>query len=138
PDWTQNSPNYFTQTGFNSVHEWHSDGGSVCTDTTGLFFIESVSIDRPNTRFTYCSGINESQVYFEWTPPDGLSCTDCPDPTVTPITSPATYTVEVGDNVYGCNTTQDVTVGWYPPADVSFIPDPNVGVAPFVVFFDNT
>lgn len=136
--WTQNSPNFYSVTGYNSVHEWHSDGGSVCTDTTGLFFIESVSPNRPNTRFTYCAGINEDQVYFEWTPTTGLSCSDCPNPTVTPTSSPAVYTIEVGDLLYGCSETETLTVEWYPPADVSFTPDPNVGVAPVSIYFNNT
>lgn len=137
-DWTNNLPNYYTTTSFTSVHEWHSDLGDVCTDAPGGFMIESVSPNRPNTRFQYCAGINEDMVSYTWSPTDGLSCVDCPDPVVTPITSPAVYTVQVGDDEYGCYTEQTVTVNWYPPAEVSFIPEPNTGVAPFTVFLNNT
>lgn len=45
---------------------------------------------------------------WEWTPTDGLSCTDCPDPIAQPITT-TTYDVTATDQ-YGCEFTESVTV----------------------------
>ncbi len=137
-DYTQNSANYYTVTSTNSVHEWHSDQGQVCTDAPGVFMIESLSANRPNTRFTYCSGINEDLVTYTWVPPTGLSDPSSPNPTVTPTYSPATYTVQVGDSAYGCYNEASLTVTWWPPAGVSFYPDPAIGVAPVTIDFVNT
>ncbi|MBL7962260.1 MAG: gliding motility-associated C-terminal domain-containing protein [Flavobacteriales bacterium] len=136
--WTQNSANFFTPTTYNSVHEWHSDQGMICSDTPTGFPIESVSTDRPNMRFKYCSGINEDLISYVWTPPIGLSDPTIANPVVTPVGSPAIYTVTVGDPTAGCVTTATFEVNWYPNAQVSFIPQPNEGVAPMDVYFNNT
>lgn len=45
---------------------------------------------------------------YQWSPPDGLSCTDCPNPVATPEHT-RTYTVTV-DNGSGCITIQNVRV----------------------------
>jgi len=45
---------------------------------------------------------------YEWSPPDFLSCTDCPDPTTTP-TSTVTYVV-LGTTADGCTSLDTVTV----------------------------
>ncbi|MEZ4988389.1 MAG: hypothetical protein R2795_25750 [Saprospiraceae bacterium] len=44
---------------------------------------------------------------LEWTPGDGLSCTDCPNPIATP-SSTTTYSVEA--DIEGCTISQSVTV----------------------------
>lgn len=51
---------------------------------------------------------NEAGVAFSWTPPDGLSCTDCPSPSVMPAV-PTVYTVQVinGDN---CTATDSLSI----------------------------
>ncbi len=51
---------------------------------------------------------SEGGVVFNWSPPDGLSCTDCPRPEVMPART-TTYTILVsnGDN---CTATDSVTV----------------------------
>ena len=47
-------------------------------------------------------------IIWSWTPPDGLSCTDCPNPIANPLTT-TTYTVTTTD-VNGCTASDDVTV----------------------------
>jgi len=46
---------------------------------------------------------------YEWTPSEGLSCTDCPEPEVQHITQSTTYTVLVTD-INGCQHTETVSV----------------------------
>lgn len=53
---------------------------------------------------TYGPGI----ATYTWTPPSGLSCTDCPNPFANPKLT-TTYTVNVED-IYGCTNSQSVTV----------------------------
>jgi len=48
------------------------------------------------------------QVNYQWSPSDGLSCTDCPDPIATP-TSTTTYTLVVSDT-YGCSIEDQITI----------------------------
>ncbi len=51
---------------------------------------------------------SDAEIRWEWTPPEGLSCTDCPDPIVlAPGTQ--TYTVSIIDSV-GCRISDQVTV----------------------------
>jgi gliding motility-associated-like protein len=53
---------------------------------------------------TYTGNISS----YNWTPSTNLSCTDCPIPFATPLSS-TTYTVAV-ENVHGCQSTGDITV----------------------------
>lgn len=136
---TQNSPTFYTATSFTSVIYNFTDGSNLCAGPSTGFVNQGESVNRPNFRFRVCSGVNESLISYSWSPTVGLSDPTIPDPTVTPVSSPATYTVTVGDANLGCFGTADVTVFWDPPADVSFVPQPSdVGVAPFSVFFNNT
>ena len=48
------------------------------------------------------------QVTYEWSPTEGLSCSDCPDPKITP-TSTTTYTLVVSDT-YGCSIEDQITI----------------------------
>ncbi|MCU0347664.1 MAG: gliding motility-associated C-terminal domain-containing protein, partial [Saprospiraceae bacterium] len=48
------------------------------------------------------------QVFYEWTPADGLSCTDCPNPIATPSQT-TTYTVTASDT-YGCTVQDSITI----------------------------
>jgi len=58
---------------------------------------------------------------YEWTPAQGLSCDDCPNPVATPLTN-TTYIVK-GINNFGCPgfDTLDVTV--YQPIQITASPD---------------
>ena len=47
-------------------------------------------------------------IQFTWTPPDGLSCTDCPDPVAT-APGTTTYTVSIANSA-GCMISDEVTV----------------------------
>lgn len=48
------------------------------------------------------------QIDYEWTPTEGLSCTDCPIPTATPEQT-TTYTVTATDT-YGCTVQDSITI----------------------------
>ena len=62
---------------------------------------------------TLCEG-KQVQLYasggdfYEWSPPDGLSCTSCPSPIASPKTT-TTYTVIIR-NRFGCESQQNVSV----------------------------
>ena len=134
PGFTQNCPNTYTTTTFNSV-QWDFDDFTNMCDNTGFI---TTSGDRPNIRLVYCGGVDLNDLEYSWSPTVGLDDATSANPNVTPPSSPITYTVTVGETGSGCESTADVTVGWYPPADVSFIPQPDEGVYPFAPYFNNT
>lgn len=136
PTWTQNSPTFYTVTGYPSVIWRNQDNNSlICSQDPG--FINS-SANRPNLRVFYCGGVDLASLEFTWTPPGDFDDPTSQNPFVTPTSSPATYSVVVGETGSGCTTEADVTVNWIPPPNVSFIPEPNEGVVPFNPFFNNT
>jgi len=59
------------------------------------------------------------QVNYEWTPTDGLGCTDCPNPMAAPDQT-TTYHV-VASDTYGCTVEDSVTVNV-----ITVLPAPNV------------
>ena len=73
---------------------------------------------------------------YTWTPATGLSCTNCPNPVVTP-TANTTYTLTV-DGSGGCNDTDviNVTIDPVPTANFSFATNNACSNIPFV--FTNT
>ncbi len=89
------------------------------------------------------------QVFYEWTPSAGLSCTDCPDPTATPDTT-TTYYLTAYDT-YGCEVYDTITINvldQLPPPNVScsnitnnsidFCWDPIPGASGYQVNVDST
>ncbi len=48
------------------------------------------------------------QLFYSWSPTDGLSCTDCPDPVATPSQT-TTYTLTAWDT-YGCEVFDSITI----------------------------
>ena len=59
----------------------------------------------------------------EWSPGTGLSCTECPNPTIT-ANDTITYSVEV--NVMGCPLTETVQVNVQPDASAALIDDATI------------
>jgi gliding motility-associated-like protein len=51
-------------------------------------------------------------IFYNWAPAEGLSCTNCPNPVAT-VDSATTYTLTVTD-AYGCEETDSVTIGTLP------------------------
>ncbi len=47
---------------------------------------------------------------FEWLPADGLSCDDCPNPTITPTEQLITQYILEANDQYGCTNTDTITV----------------------------
>ncbi len=64
---------------------------------------DSVICNGSSTQLFADGGTN-----FEWEPSEGLSCTDCPEPFASPL-STTTYTVTVTDD-NGCNGSNSVTI----------------------------
>ena len=58
---------------------------------------------------------------FEWSPPTGLSCTDCPDPIANP-TQPTTYTVTVTDSS-GCRAEGNISIDFLCDENGIYIPN---------------
>ncbi len=52
---------------------------------------------------------SRNTISYNWTPVEGLSCADCPNPTAQPSNT-ATYTVETSD-IFNCTYSQDITIG---------------------------
>lgn len=59
------------------------------------------------------------QIYYEWSPTDGLSCADCPDPIASPSQT-TTYTLTASDT-YGCSVTDSITINV-----LDVLPAPNI------------
>jgi gliding motility-associated-like protein len=58
---------------------------------------------------------------YEWTPAQGLSCDDCPNPVATPLTT-ATYIVK-GINNFGCPGYDTVAITVFQPIQINASPD---------------
>jgi gliding motility-associated-like protein len=63
--------------------------------------------DQVNILPEYDIGRNYS---FDWLPPDGLDCFDCPNPIIKGITESIDYNVLVVDEETGCEINQDISV----------------------------
>ncbi|MEM7104825.1 MAG: hypothetical protein AAF502_16935, partial [Bacteroidota bacterium] len=58
-----------------------------------------------------CPDLNESpEIQYQWSPAEGLSCTDCPHPIATPVTT-TTYTMQIisGPGA-GCGDPSEITI----------------------------
>ncbi|MEN0003837.1 MAG: proprotein convertase P-domain-containing protein, partial [Bacteroidota bacterium] len=64
-----------------------------------------------------------NEITYTWSPADGLSCTDCPNPTATPATT--TEYILTAEDSYGCVSMDTILVGV-----VSDIPAPDVVCRP--------
>ena len=71
---------------------------------------------------------------YQWSPAEGLSCVDCPDPIATPQTN-TTYTVEVS-NSFGCVYTDEVQINVDPSLNTMMVD--NVNIDPVSCFNTNT
>ncbi len=72
-----------------------------------------VSINSPNT-------ISD----ISWSPTMGMSCTDCLNPSILPLTETSTYTITVTDSE-NCVTSQTFTVNITIPCNPDAVPIPN-------------
>lgn len=113
-------------TGIYSVTYSYTDiNGCTNTATGNISVIQNsvdagldVYIEEYTSAALYASG----GATFQWDPSDSLSCSDCPDP-ITSIMTSTTFTVTSWD-VYGCVDSDDVTVNVVPVFDVTvFVPN---------------
>ncbi len=107
------------------------------TDTFGCKTSESIFVDRSTMQLfiandtSLCEGLimslaniihyEDFPVSFRWSPPEGLSCTDCGTPSVIAQGVTKTYVVTATDSL-GCEYTDSVTINaeqcdiWFPNA----------------------
>jgi gliding motility-associated-like protein len=133
--WDDNLIQEHTTTTFNSTLTWRQDGNPDVCSEPNIFSNEML---RPNTFFTVCSGVDTTNVTYNWTPSGDVNDPNSGSPIATPSSSPTLYTLTVEDTVSGCSSDTTFTVSWYPDPDISFFPDPYEGVIPFTVNFNNT
>jgi gliding motility-associated-like protein len=87
-------------------------------------------------------------IFYSWTPTDGLSCSDCPNPVASPDVT-TEYVLEVTDS-YGCTASDDIIVEVIPaleapnvtcivtaPDCIEFSWDPVNGALAYLVSVDN-
>ncbi len=67
-------------------------------------------------------GYSSSGGSVQWSPPDFLSCTDCPDPMVVHINIPMTYKLTVTDSL-GCKAEDYVSIHLACSDDMVYVPD---------------
>ncbi|MEO5928360.1 MAG: hypothetical protein ABIR47_00370, partial [Candidatus Kapaibacterium sp.] len=84
-------------------------------------FASNYSIATASGDTAICNGMSvllhaHGGVTYQWSPAEGLSCTDCPDPIATPPVS-TTYSVTI-TNANGCQATYSTNVEIKPPAIV--------------------
>ncbi len=97
---------FYTITPYNSVLYGSKDNDIGC-----FIDAEDVSDRRPNTRFTICEPEDALNINFSWSPSDGLSDPNIPNPLASPTTT-TTYTV-TAITPEGCEImdTVQITVG---------------------------
>jgi gliding motility-associated-like protein len=69
----------------------------------------------------YNFNVQSSEGNYSWLPSDGLSCSDCPNPTATPKQT-TTYVVTVTDSI-GCSSSDSITLTVGCGDDVVFVPN---------------
>ncbi|MFT6844936.1 MAG: hypothetical protein ACJAUV_001125, partial [Flavobacteriales bacterium] len=94
----------------------YNNAGCESTDEVTVF-IEPLPTVQTNGDQAMCSGNNVQLTAtgantYTWAPSSGLSCTNCPNPIASPITT-TTYTV-VGQSAFGCENSESLTVTVYP------------------------
>jgi gliding motility-associated-like protein len=67
-------------------------------------YIASDTIEMGEATQFAATASGAGNIRWTWTPSDGLSCTDCPAPTVQPVRT-TTYMLEVEDELTGCFAT---------------------------------
>lgn len=104
----------------------YTDANGCTNSTVGYIEVIQNSVDAgadlyiPEYGTGYLNAVGG--VTFLWEPPDGLDCTDCPNPVVNTMTT-TTYMVTSWDE-YGCVDSDDVLVTIVPVFDpVVFLPN---------------
>ncbi len=93
--------------------------GDSATDSVTIY-IDSIFYASAGGRQSLCGGksvklggnLNLKSFQYQWLPVDSMSCTNCPNPTATPLFE-TTYTMIITDQVFGCSDTSEVTITPY-------------------------
>lgn len=102
--YADNCSNTYTITPFNSVLYFRADQSSVCSSANAA----TVSNQRPNIKFGFCSTILPSSSYsYTWTPSNSLINPTVYNPQTT-VPNAGTYQVVVTDLLGGCSDTTTV------------------------------
>jgi hypothetical protein len=98
---------------------------------------ESFDFELPDQRL--CEGreivLNPSprgNYLYQWSPPDGLSCSNCPSP-VCRISADTVYRCSIREEASGCRAADSVQVKVFPSprADFSVVPEPEISSLDF-------
>ena len=94
----------------NDKYNCFSDTGNftITVDPLPTVTIEPVIAILPGSSVTLDPKVSPDVVSWNWSPPTGLSCTDCASPVSTPLV-PTTYTLTV-TTANGCVNTSNITV----------------------------
>ena len=82
------------------------------------------------------SGTGAGTLSYSWSPATGLSCTNCPNPTLTATTN-QTYTLTVSSSL-GCTDNSTVNISVAPPPTASFTITGNNSCSSVPIQFTNT
>ncbi|MBA3649870.1 MAG: PKD domain-containing protein [Chitinophagales bacterium] len=86
----------------------YTDTFNINVQTEEIPFISAGADVTISSGESYSVPASASQGTYQWSPPEGLSCTDCLNPVASPEQT-TTYTVTVSDSI-GCKTSDDITV----------------------------
>jgi gliding motility-associated-like protein len=85
------------------------DGGNRATNGIWTLQLLDDTQGLDGTLFSWTITFNPVyNIEYSWSPADGLSCTDCPDPIASPTTT-TTYTMTATDT-YGCTVMDEITI----------------------------
>ncbi len=105
----------YTPTAFQSVLYYRADNATVCSSTVA----GTVSSDRPNTQFNFCSASSLNSFNYSWGPNTNIDSVNSATPTVNPTTT-TTYSVVVQDSAGTCADTIDHQVTVVTEYDAGF------------------
>ena len=115
--------------------------GNGCSQTDDVIVsVNNLPTADAGSDTSICNGFSANLsasggVTYSWSPPTGLNITSISNPVANP-TSTTTYTVTVTDG-NGCTDTDNVIVGIWPSASVSFTANDDDGCEPFSVTFND-
>lgn len=91
---------------------WDGNNKSTNGDWRLQLIDDTNSLDGTLHSWTIC--FNPAyEINYEWTPSAGLSCTDCPNPLVTPQLTATDYVMRAYDS-YGCEVFDTIAIGALP------------------------
>ncbi len=108
---------------FQPVGNWADLAGAQTNGNWALLISDNAGIELGEFVSWSITFNSSNEITFDWTPPTGLSCDDCPDPDIMPPSN-QDYIITI-DDLYGCTIMDTLSV-----SIVQEIPAPIVECAP--------